>query len=237
VDGTSGSLQVEPVRYDSLTRTRRLVPGSILRVTRTDDTPLETQVDVPNPARGELVAAMSREIALRLWDPVPGVNRGDHVRLRVGVESEGSFFLADVGPAEIPARGEIFWADVPSEWLRVDRRRGYRLDVDLPVEIRTAGGGLPVLRRMLDLSTSGCRIEAISSPVGSRVELRFAIEPVASEIVVTGRVVRTSESGSSSWSAIAFEDLPTPQVERLSRFLFERERVRLMSRLPRRGDR
>ncbi|MCY0881889.1 MAG: PilZ domain-containing protein, partial [Firmicutes bacterium] len=226
---------LEPASYESLTRTRRLVPGASLRITRTDDTPIHSQIDVANPARGELVAAMSREIALRLWDPVPGVNRGDRVFLRVGLESDGSFFMADVGPADIPSRGEIFWADVPSEWTRVDRRRSYRLEIDIAVEIRTDGTSLPVLRRMLDLSLNGCRVEAISSPIGSRVRLRFGIEPVASELDVAGRVVRTSGVGASSWSAIQFDELPAPDAERLRRFLFDRERSLLMTRLPHTG--
>ncbi len=222
----------ETVTYESLTRSRRLVPGASLRVTRADETPIERQIDVENPARGELVAAMTREIALRLWDSVPYVNRGDTVRLRVGIEADGSFFLADVGPAEIPARGEIFWADVPTEWLRVDRRRSYRLEIDLPVEIHSRGASLPVLRRMLDLSLSGCRVEAISSPIGSHVDVRFGIAPVANEMNVSGRVVRTSVGPTSSWSAIEFDDLAGLDSERLRRFLFEQERLRLMSRLP-----
>lgn len=223
---------LEPASYESLTRTRRLVPGASLRITRADDTPIQDQIDVPNPARGELVAAMSREIALRLWDLVPGVSRGDHVLLRVGVESDGCFFLADVGPADIPSRGEIFWADVPMEWTRVDRRRSYRLEIDLAVEIHTEGTSLPVLRRMLDLSLSGCRVEAISSPIGSRVRLSFGIEPIASEVSLAGRVVRTSGIGPSSWSAIQFDEPPASDAERLRRFLFERERAILMTRLP-----
>lgn len=228
-------LHLELVTYESLSRTRRLTPGTSLRVTRADETPIEQQLDVANAAHGELVAAMSREIALRVWDPIPGVNRGDHVTLRVGIESEGSFFLADVGPADIPSQGEIFWADVPSEWLRVDRRQSYRLEIDLQVEVHTPGATLPVLRRMLDLSLTGCRLEAVASPIGTRVVLRFGIEPVASEVSVPGRVVRTNDGGASSWSAVVFEELTGSDAERLRRFLFERERLLLMRRLPHTG--
>lgn len=225
----------EIVRYDDLKATGRLVPGTAVRVTAASDQPINAPIEDEDAhfANGEVVAAMATELAMRLWERVPGATSGHMVTLRVQAENDAALFLADVGPVEPPAPGETFWAPVPFEWIRLNRRNAYRLDVDLPVRILQPGMPNPVLRRMLDLSVSGCRVEAVVAKSDDVLQLRFGLLPVAREVVVRGRVVRTGKSGGVEWTAVEFVDLAAADQDRLVRFMLESQRQLLAQRLRR----
>ena len=224
------------VRYDDLKATGRLVPGRPVRVTGTDQSPITNPIehgDDSQFANGEIVAAMATELALRVWERVPGLQGGHMVMLRVQVENDAALFLADVGPVEPPAPGETFWASVPFEWIRLNRRGSFRLDVDLPVLILLPGMSNPVLRRMLDLSQTGCRVEAVASHLDDIVQLRFGLMPVAREIVLRARVVRTGKSGGVEWTALEFQDIVAADRDRLVRYMMDEQRRLFAQRLRR----
>ncbi len=224
------------VRYDDLKATGRLVPGRPVRVTAANDGPIVAPIEHGDDAvfaNGEIVAPMASELAMRLWERVPGIDGGHMVMLRVQVENDAALFLADVGPVEPPSPGETFWASVPFEWIRLNRRGAYRLDVDLPVLILLPGMPNPVLRRMLDLSVGGCRVEAVAARPGDVVQLRFGLMPIAREVVARARVVRTGKSRGVEWTALEFQDLVAADRDRLVRYMLDEQRRLLAQRLRR----
>lgn len=228
-------MQTEKVRYDDLKATGRLRPGTPVRVTAAEPGPIAAPLEGDDQlvANGEVVAAMARELALRVWEHVPGTTAGRVAMLRVQVEHDAALYLADVGPVETPSPGETFWAAVPFEWTRLNRRGAYRLDVDLPVLIHIPGSAHPVLRRMLDLSATGCRVEAVNARPDEVVQLRFGLMPVAREIIAAARVVRSGKKGGTEWTAMEFVDLTGADRDRIVRYMFE-EQTRLLAQRLRR---
>ncbi len=226
-----GGAPIERVRYDDLVATRRLYPGQAARVCVID----ADESGQPAMRNGEIVAPRSSEIALRLWQRIPGVEPGQLTTLRIEVEHHSALYFANAGPVEPPYPGETFWAPAPLEWSRVDRRRAYRLEVDLPVRVFVPGSPVPALRRLLDLSASGCRVEPLAVDIGAEVEVRFGLLPTAMEVIVRARVVRTGGTPSSSWTALAFVGLDSAGEERITRFLLDQQRRELASRLSREG--
>jgi hypothetical protein len=226
-------VNTETVRYDDLKATGRLAPGRQVRVTAATEEPIDHPLDLSDDmfANGEIVAAMATELAMRVWERIPGVTGTHMAMLRVQVEHESALYLADVGPVEPPAPGETFWTPVPFEWTRLNRRGAYRLDVDLPVLILQPGMSNPVLRRMLDLSVTGCRVEAVSAQPGEILQLRFGLMPVAREIVVRARVVRSGKSRGVQWTALEFLDIVPADQDRLVRYMLDEQRRLLAERL------
>ncbi len=224
------------VRYDDLKATGRLVPGRPVRVTAADQGPIVSPIEHDENtlfANGEIVAPMATELAMRLWERVPGLDGGHMVMLRVQVENDAALFLADVGPVEPPQPGETFWASVPFEWIRLNRRGAYRLDVDMPVLILLPNMPNPVLRRMLDLSVGGCRVEAVTARAGDIVQLRFGLMPVAREMVLRARVVRSGKSAGVEWTAMEFQDVIGADRDRIVRYMLDEQRRLLSERLRR----
>ena len=211
------------------------MPGTAVRVTAANDQPITAPIEDEERhfANGEVVAAMATELAMRLWERVPGATSGHLITLRVQVENDAALFLADVGPVEPPAPGETFWAPVPFEWIRLNRRGAYRMEVDLPVRILQPDNPNPVLRRMLDLSVGGCRIEAVSAQPNDILQLRFGLLPIAREVIVRGRVVRSGKARGTEWTAVEFIDLVPADQDRLVRFMLESQRRLLAQRLRR----
>lgn len=224
------------VRYDDLKATGRLVPGRPVRVTAVDQGPIVNPIENGEEsgfANGEIIAPMASELALRLWERVPGIDSGHMVMLRVQVENDDALFLADVGPVEPPSPGETFWVAVPFEWIRLNRRGTYRLAVDLRVLVLLPGMPNPVLRRMLDLSVGGCRVEAVPAHTGDLVQLRFGLMPVAREVVVRARVVRRGKTRGVEWTAVEFQDQIAADRDRLVRYMLDEQRRLLAQRLRR----
>lgn len=223
---------MERVRYDDLVATRRLYPGQGVRV-RLAGAAAPTADDEPVASNGEVVAPCPSELAMRLWERVPGADAGRPTMLRIEAEHDSALYFVDVGPVEPPSPGETFWAPVPIEWSRVDRRGAYRVEVDLPVRVFAAGSPVPMLRRLVELSAGGCRVEPLAVREGDTVELRFGLLPVATEITMRARVVRHGGIPSRGWTALAFLDFDSADEERVTRFLVDQQRRELAARLGR----
>lgn len=194
--------------------------------------PAGTPADEVGPSQnGEIVAPRPTELALRLWQRVPGLEPGRPATLRIEVEHHSALYFADAGPVEPPYPGETFWAPAPFEWTRVDRPRAYRLTVDVPVRVFLAGQSEPSVRRLVDLSAAGCRIEPLAVDVGTVVELRFGLAPSTLEMAVRARVVRAGGGAPDAWTGLAFVDLDNAGEERINRFLLDEQRRHLGTRL------
>ncbi len=211
--------------------TRRLYPGQPANVAAASvDMPTDDMDEAP-PPNGEIVAPRPSELALRLWQRVPGLTPGRLAPLRIAVEHHTAVYFAESSPVEPPYPGETFWAPVPLEWTRVDRRLAYRLPVDVPVRVHLPGTSVPALRRLLDLSASGCRVERLTAETGTEVEMRFGLLPSAVEMRLRARVVHSGGQPPETWTALTFVDLDSANEERISRFLLDEERRRLGPRL------
>lgn len=213
--------------------TRRLYPGQPAHV-RVAGGALSTGAsadEVEPTMNGEIVAPRPTELALHLWQRVPGLEPGRPAALCIEVEHHCALYFADSGPVEPPYPGETFWAPAPFEWTRVDRWRAYRLTVDVPVHILLAGQSVPAVRHLLDLSAAGWRIEHLAVDVGTVVELRFGLASSAVEMAIRARVVRAGGKAPDAWTGLAFVDLDNAGEERISRFLLDEQRRHLGTRL------
>lgn len=226
-------MAIDRILYDDLVATRRLYPGQAARVGLPVGPSAPDDPDDKVIANGEIVAPGPTEIALRLWQRIQGLEPGRPATVRIEVEQHAALYLADAGPVEPPYPGETFWAPAPFEWLRIDRRRGSRLTVDLSVRVALEGEAAPRRRSVLDLSASGCRVELVPADMGSMLTLHLALEGSDAETVVGARVVRSGGSGPSAWTALAFTDVDSASLENIRRFVAaERTRQLDARRLP-----
>jgi PilZ domain len=82
-------------------------------------------------------------------------------------------------------------------------RRSRRFTVDLPGVARAAQVADTAVR-VTDLSTGGARVQGITLPIGSEVELRFTPPGGSAPINVLGFVVRTIEAAQQPSVGVAF---------------------------------
>jgi hypothetical protein len=84
-----------------------------------------------------------------------------------------------------------------------------RQAVDLPVSVRCATGWSGQRHaRIVDLSATGARIEALDAPAGGLVHLSFRASPTRPTTVRAAKVVRAGVADGVPWVGLAFVDAP-----------------------------
>jgi hypothetical protein len=224
----------EILTYENLRVSRRIRPGLEVRFRLQGGQPLEDLLGEGGGAcRGEVVAAMFQELAVRIWTSPADMTlpTAPGSPLQMAVYDQGSVYLGEGRSLDRAAPGDVLWVEVAREWRKVDRRRSFRVQVDVPVEIWLPGHGLPVLRHTLDLSETGLRVHSLPAAPGEIVQVRLGLAPVAHQVQMEARVVRHGESAGQNWTALDFVDPDPADRERIRRFLFHEEARLLASRL------
>jgi CheY-like chemotaxis protein len=100
--------------------------------------------------------------------------------------------------------------------LRRERRRSFRVAVQLPIQVSTSGGD-QVEGIVLDLSQTGMDVLAAQPLlIGSLLGLRFALPDGSSEIDAHGEIAWASPNGQAG---VRFLEMPEAQVEQLKTWL------------------
>ncbi len=157
--------------------------------------------------QGEIVACRIGDIAVRLWVRLPDARLTHSGGLRVSIKSSGPVLVGEVTPIDLPAVGPTFWARPPLVWIAWERRRAFRVRVHTFCQIwlpATGSKDEPLVRRVIDLSTTGMAIESVPGRVGDEVRLVLELAPVAAPLALAGRIVRQESVAVGADTAIAF---------------------------------
>lgn len=157
---------------------------------------------------GEALAFHIGDIGLRLWTrrAEAALTGGG---LRVSIKSAGPVLVGEIGVTSLPALGQAAWARPPAFWLAWERRRAFRVAVHTYCQVRLSGQVAldeePLVRRVVNLSTTGAAIEGIPARVGDEATVVLELAPVAPPVTLQVRVVRQESAAMGAHTALAFQ--------------------------------
>jgi hypothetical protein len=179
--------------------------GASVWVLRPDFEVSERVTEADRLSQGEVLSFRVGDIALRLWtrgQRSPLTPRGG---LRLSIKSAGPILVGEVPAIDLPTVGTTFWVRPPVTWRAHERRRAFRVPVHTYAQVWLEGEEEPLVRRVIDLSVTGCALEGVPARVGESVRLTIELAPVTPSLTLQARVVRQDSAALGAYSGLEFQ--------------------------------
>lgn len=159
--------------------------------------------------QGEILAFRVGDVGLRFWTRRAEAALTDSGGLRLSVKSAGPVLVGEVAIIDLPTVGSAFWVGPPVVWTAWDRRRAFRMPVHTYCQVQLGQGEAasdePLVRKVVNLSTTGAAIEGVPARLGDEVRLILELAPVAPPLALRARVVRQESAAMGAHTALEFQ--------------------------------
>jgi hypothetical protein len=183
--------------------------------------------------QGEILAFRVGDMALRLWTRSLHTPRTASGGLRLSIKSTGPVLVGEVSLIDLPTVGTTFWVRPPAAWTAYERRRAFRVPVNAFARVWLPGEKEALVRRVVDLSVAGARLEGIPARLDERVRLELELAPVRPVLEVEATVRRQESAAMGAYTGVEFSLAPG-QEEVILQYLLHVSARHLISALTRR---